>query len=181
MKTTPLLITTIVILLLAGGVWAFVATQDNSENTNGANVNTKEEDAMMEKNENSNSSSTNANANTNTSSNTNQTSAAPAQYVNYSSSALAIAQSTEGGTTVLYFHANWCPVCRVLDPDITANISSLPDGLTILKADYDTETALKSKYGVTYQHTFVQVDSNGNKRKLWSGSTDASDIAEQIL
>lgn len=123
------------------------------------------------------------NENTNTSTNTNSstTSSAPAKYTTYSSATLAAAQAVPSGDTVLYFHANWCPTCKILDPDITRKISTLPAGLTILKVDYDQETELKKKYGVTYQHTFVQVDDNGNKVKLWSGSTDASAIADEVV
>lgn len=103
-----------------------------------------------------------------------------ATYRTYSESEFAAAKNSTG-KTVLYFHADWCPVCRVLDPNIVANIRSLPRGLTILKVNYDRETELKKQYGVTYQHTFVQVDGDGRKRKLWSGSTDAGAIAEQLL
>lgn len=115
-------------------------------------------------------------ANTNSAS----TSSTSATYVDYSDAAFATVRAT-GGKTVLYFHADWCPTCKVLEPSIRSNISELPNGLTILKVNYDTATALKSQYGVTYQHTFVQVDSDGKKLKLWSGSTDARDIADQLI
>lgn len=126
---------------------------------------------------------TNSNTTTNTSANTNSAtvSVAPAKYIPYSANALATAQQVPQSDTILYFHANWCPICQVLDPDITKNISKFPIGVTILKVDYDTETALKKKYGVTYQHTFVQVDPNGNKLKLWNGSTDATEIISEII
>ncbi len=133
--------------------------------------------------ENSNTSTNSGSTNTNISANTNATtsSAAPAKYIPYSSSALASAVAVPQGDTILYFHANWCPICQALDPDITKNISQLPIGVTILKVDYDKETDLKKKYGVTYQHTFVQVDPNGNKLKLWNGSTNALAIAGEII
>lgn len=131
-------------------------------------------------NDNTNSTTTNTNTSP-TNTNTTTSSAGPAKYVSYSSTALATAQAVPQGDTVLYFHANWCPICQVLDPDITKNISQLPVGVTILKVDYDKETALKKKYGVTYQHTFVQVDPNGEKLKLWSGSSDALAIRDEIL
>lgn len=127
---------------------------------------------------------TNATTNPNASvSNTNAStsSAGPAKYTTYSSAALASAQAVPNGDTVLYFHADWCPICRVLDPDITAKLTTLPAGLTILKVNYDQESALKKKYGVTYQHTFVQVDTSGNKLKLWSGSTNAADLASEVI
>jgi hypothetical protein len=39
----------------------------------------------------------------------------------------------------------------------------------ILKADYDTETALKGKYGVDIQTTFVKVDDSGEMISNWVG------------
>lgn len=69
---------------------------------------------------------------------------------------------------LLFFHADWCPLCRPLDADIKANLPSIPSGVMILKVNYDTETALKQKYGVTYQHTIVEVDSTGAMVKKWS-------------
>ncbi len=103
-----------------------------------------------------------------------------ARYVEYTPAALTKAES-EPGQTVLYFHADWCPICQALEPSIRQHLSSLPAGLTILKVDYDTATALKQRYGITYQHTFVQVDSAGNTMKLWSGSTDAAAIAGELI
>lgn len=81
---------------------------------------------------------------------------------------------------VLYFHAPWCPICVPLDKDIKANASSIPAGITIVKTDYDSSTDLKRKYGVTYQHTMVQIDSNGNKIKKWSGGPDLKDLLSEI-
>lgn len=71
---------------------------------------------------------------------------------------------------LLFFYADWCPICRPLDADITAHLSNIPSDITILKVNYDTETALKQKYGVTYQHTIVEVDSKGTLIKKWSVS-----------
>lgn len=132
-------------------------------------------------NTNSAAKNTNAAANTNTTSvNTNVSAATPAVIVDYSVAALATAQAGTGDV-VIYFHANWCPICRALEPDIRKNLSNLPKGLTILKADYDQETALKKQYGVTYQTAFVQVDDSGIKLKLWIGTTSALDIADQLI
>jgi len=105
--------------------------------------------------------------------------ASAAQYEVYSAEAVTAALATNR-RVVLYFHANWCPICKVLDPSITADITSFPTDVTILKVDYDKETALKKTYGVTYQHTFVQIDSDLKKVKLWSGTTEARDILENL-
>src|SRR3989338_2109218 len=74
-------------------------------------------------------------------------------YEAYAPEKLAKANS---GDVVLFFRASWCPTCKAVDADIRANFSAIPGGLTILDVDYDNSSALKQKYGVTYQHTFVQ-------------------------
>ncbi len=84
----------------------------------------------------------------------------PGTFEDYSPEKLALA---EAGDVVLFFHANWCPSCRALESDINANLSQIPDGVHLLKVDYDSETELKQKYGVVRQHTLVQVDASGNK------------------
>lgn len=81
---------------------------------------------------------------------------------------------------VLFFRASWCPTCRALDSDIKANLSKIPSSLTILDVNYDNSTALKQKYGVTYQHTFVQVDKDGNLVKKWSGSQTLSALIAEV-
>jgi thioredoxin 1 len=97
-------------------------------------------------------------------------------YVAYSEAAAAQAVTT--GKTILFFHASWCPTCRAADADIIKNAANIPSGTTILKVDYDTSSAMKTKYGVTTQHTFVQVDSTMNAVATWrGGNTLASIIA----
>ncbi len=39
---------------------------------------------------------------------------------------------------------------------------------------------LKKKYGVTYQHTLVQVDAAGNTIKKWSGGNTLSSVLSMI-
>ena len=96
-------------------------------------------------------------------------------YTDYDAAKLANAQK---GKVVLFFHAPWCPTCKEADKNFTT--SSTPDGLTLLKTDYDSSKDLKKKYGITYQHTFVQVDKDGNLIKKWSGSTSYDDIKPQL-
>jgi len=63
---------------------------------------------------------------------------------------------------VLFFHASWCPLCRVQDRNILDELSSFPAGSNILKTDYDKEVELKKAFKVTVQTTFVILDANGN-------------------
>ncbi len=73
-------------------------------------------------------------------------------------------------TKVYFFHAGWCPICRGIDKEITADPSRIPAGVTVIKTDFDSSTDLRKKYGVTYQYTFVQVDGSGNKTAKWSAT-----------
>jgi thiol-disulfide isomerase/thioredoxin len=98
-------------------------------------------------------------------------------YEVYSASKLALA---EKGDVVLFFKASWCPTCKGLDADIKANAGSITEGVTILELNYDTETALKQKYGVTYQHTLVQVDSKGAQIAKWSGSPTLAALTSKV-
>lgn len=98
-------------------------------------------------------------------------------YEDYAPEKLALAND---GDVVLFFRASWCPTCKALDADIRAHQSAIPAGVTILDVDYDTHTALKQKYGVTYQHTLVQVDASGNLITKWSGGLALADLVSKI-
>ena len=89
-------------------------------------------------------------------------------YIDYSAASLASA-AQNGGKPVIFFKARWCPTCQAADKAFTSHLDQIPAGVTILKADYDTEKDLKAKYGITYQHTFVQVDANGKELAKWNG------------
>ena len=98
-------------------------------------------------------------------------------YVAYTADKLALAAT---GQVVLFFRAGWCPTCRAVDADIKAHLGAIPEKLTILDVDYDASTDLKTKYGVTYQHTFVQVDAKGNLIKKWSGSPTLAALVAEV-
>ncbi len=102
----------------------------------------------------------------------------PGAYAEYNESLLANANS---GDVVLFFKADWCPSCNVLDADITANLSDIPNDVTILDVDYDDNTDLREKYNVRTQHTMVQVDAEGNEIKTWIGSFSLDDILSEIV
>lgn len=89
------------------------------------------------------------------------------QYIPYSQDAIKLAET---GDVVLFFRASWCPTCRGVDADIKAHLKDIPKGVTILDVNYDDSSALKAKYGVTYQHTFVQVAADGTQLAKWQGS-----------
>ena len=90
-----------------------------------------------------------------------QSSQTPGKYISYSAEELSNAK----GKRILYFHAPWCPQCQQLDASIKKG--PLPDGVTIIKTDFDSNQELRKKYGVTQQTTLVLIDENGNLVKKY--------------
>lgn len=95
----------------------------------------------------------------------------------YAPEKLALAH---GGKVLLFFHANWCPICRQLDAEAAANPNIIPEGVHVLKVDYDTATDLKKKYGVTVQHTFVQVDASGASLRKFSDASNYATVLSRV-
>ncbi len=89
-------------------------------------------------------------------------------YISYSPEQVTKAQK-EGKKVVLFFHASWCPFCKAAEKAFHEKIGQIPDSVSVLKVDYDSAIDLKQKYSVTYQHTFVQIDDQGNLVSKWTG------------
>lgn len=94
------------------------------------------------------------------------------RYMVYSKSVL---DNSSDKRRVLFFYASWCPTCRPADENIKNNTDRIPEDMTIIRVNYndpDTdqeEKDLAEKYNITYQHTFVQIDSNGTEIAKWNG------------
>jgi len=97
-------------------------------------------------------------------------------YINYSSTIKFL-----NSKNVLFFKANWCSTCTVADENLSKNIASIPPDLTIYKVDFEKESTLRSKYGVTTQHTFVQIDNDGHELKKWVGSYTINEIVSELM
>lgn len=74
--------------------------------------------------------------------------------------------------------ADWCPTCRVALNDINANGARM-NQITLVVVDYDKAADLKAKYGVTSQHTYVQIDARGGKLAIWNGG-GVDDIVKNV-
>jgi thioredoxin 1 len=98
-------------------------------------------------------------------------------YQTYASEKVAFASE---GSVLLYFHATWCPTCKALESEILKDPSRIPQNVRILKLDYDTELELRQKYGVTTQHTFVQVDEEGNALQKFNDAFNLQDALSRI-
>ena len=153
-----LVIAGIIVLAIAGlGGFLIINSQKSSPSIDDAMVKdekmmkdedaVKKDDAMMDKSSNSG-------------------------YIEYSKSNL---ENASDKRRVLFFYASWCPTCRPTDQNINSNIDKIPEDLVVIRVNYndpDTdadEKELAKKYNVTYQHTFVQIDSNGNEIAKWNG------------
>lgn len=79
-----------------------------------------------------------------------------------------VALAADERKTVVFFFASWCPNCILTLSELSEKWSEVEHDVTLIIADYDTDTELKSKYGVTYQDTFVLLDSRAERVKLWN-------------
>lgn len=76
---------------------------------------------------------------------------------------------------ILFFYASWCPTCIPADADIRAHSDAIPEDTIIFRVNYNDpqtdqdERLLARKYGVTYQHTFVQVENDESVITRWNG------------
>ena len=96
-----------------------------------------------------------------------------AKYVQYSEDGY---ETIADQRHVLYFYANWCPTCRPADAEFQREMSSIPDGLTVVRVNYEdddtdaAEEALANQHNITYQHTFLLIE-NGEVITRWNGGS----------
>jgi len=94
------------------------------------------------------------------------------RYVEYSK---AVLDQSADKRRVLYFYATWCPSCKAANEDFTANPNKIPEDVVVIRTNYNDQNTdqeekdLAKKYGITYQHTFVQIDGQGKEVTKWNG------------
>jgi len=91
------------------------------------------------------------------------------EYVDFRSEVIG-----NGEASVLFFHASWCPTCKIADEKLQEWYAGDGFPLDLYKVDYDADASqeLKTRYGVTYQHTFVLIDAQGNALAKFTGPSD---------
>lgn len=97
----------------------------------------------------------------------------PGTYEAYDPAKFVLARD---GKVVLFFNASWSKTSKQLDKDLRANMTKLPNNLTIMSVDYNKNSVLRKKYEVPFENTFVQVDADGVMVNRWSGSEDVAEI-----
>lgn len=99
-------------------------------------------------------------------------------YFEYDADDVATALAS-GQDVVLFFHATRCPLCQGTDTALIAE-TDFPENVTVFKVDYDTATDLKTKYDITSQHTFVQLNADMSAKATRQGSEDLDDIVSHL-
>lgn len=92
----------------------------------------------------------------------------------YTPSDFAQAQANEQ-PVVLHFHADWCPTCRAQDKVLQSMLSHPGLDVTVLVVDYDNERALRRRFNVRTQSTFVVLHGESERARL-VGVTDEAQI-----
>jgi thioredoxin 1 len=84
------------------------------------------------------------------------------------------AATTEGKTTLVFFHAPWCPVCKAQEPKVLAHLNNDAKQVVAFKVDYDTNKALRQEMNVTKQSTLILYRGTQEIGRLSYKSDDAS-------
>jgi thiol-disulfide isomerase/thioredoxin len=83
----------------------------------------------------------------------------------------------QGKPVIVDLWADWCPTCKEQKPIVDALLQEESrKSITLLRADFDTEDALKERLKVTQQSTFV-VFKRGKEVGRSTGQTDKAQIA----
>lgn len=100
-------------------------------------------------------------------------------YISYKSFAASEDQYSDS-KVVLFFNAVWCSTCKQARDNFESSLEQIPENLTIVVVDFDNSIELRKKYGVSVQHTFVEIDNAGEAVGKWSGSVTVAGIVEQL-
>jgi peptide methionine sulfoxide reductase msrA/msrB len=94
-------------------------------------------------------------------------------YQNYDASNLPTT-----GDILLFFHADRCPTCNEAEKNFLE--SGIPEGLTILKVNFDTERELRQKYAILSQTSYVLIKPDGTMIKRWVGWRTIEEIVKKV-
>ncbi len=80
----------------------------------------------------------------------------------------------DGKTTLVFFHAPWCPVCRAQEPKVLAHLNGAAKDVVAFKVDYDSNMALRKEMHVEMQSTLILYSGMNEMARLSYKSDEAS-------
>src|SRR3989344_1812765 len=51
-----------------------------------------------------------------------------------------VIESNKDKRRILYFYANWCPICRPADAEFKANQGRIPEGVVVIRINYNASS-----------------------------------------
>lgn len=94
-------------------------------------------------------------------------------FITYSREAHAKAM-TEGKTTLVFFHAPWCPVCKAQEPKVLAHLNGDAKHVVAFKVDFDSNMEVRKEMNVQKQSTLILYRGMKEVARLSYKSDDAS-------
>ena len=90
----------------------------------------------------------------------------------------AFKSATQAGkTTLVFFHAPWCPVCKAQEPKVLAHLNGDHTDIVAFKIDYDTNLGLRKEMKVDKQSTLILYHGAAELARL-SYKSDTASIDE---
>jgi thiol-disulfide isomerase/thioredoxin len=90
----------------------------------------------------------------------------------------AFKSATQAGkTTLVFFHAPWCPVCTAQEPKVLAHLNGDHKDIVAFKVDYDTNPGLRKEMKVDKQSTLILYKGTAEIARL-SYKSDTASIDE---
>lgn len=107
------------------------------------------------------------------SSQVNTTRKQPARQVTFTSEEDAQNLVRNGERVVYFFKTASCASCKTAQKDLDTRLSTYSTPFVVVVVEYDKEPGktLKEKYGISSDHTWIQIDADGNVVTKWQGGT----------
>jgi len=80
----------------------------------------------------------------------------------------------EGKTTLVFFHAPWCPVCKAQEPKVLAHLNGDAKNVVAFRVDYDSNMDLRKEMNVQKQSTLILYSGMKELARLSYKSDDKS-------
>jgi len=84
------------------------------------------------------------------------------------------AARADGKTTLVFFHAPWCPICKAQEPKVKAYLNGQHKDVVAFRIDYDSNTALRQEFKVDKQSTLILYRGTMEVARLSYKSDDES-------